>query len=207
MKREHVYEGVLFFGNTPPDILNAVKDFDVRHGYRNSREFKDKVLNEVGLDLANSMPSPRVIKSHLPVKLMSRQIKTRHCKTVVLFRNPKDLFVSYYHFYRASSSSVTSAELGKTSSTCLGRSGRDYRTLPVQQYANQPDDEPFRCLLHKIGSEIGDWKNLFTVKQSDLFEKFYKDEQMSVKPIISIFDGILQNNGQRIPSSGILEDT
>ena len=27
---EHVYEGVLFFGYTPPDILDAVKEFEVR---------------------------------------------------------------------------------------------------------------------------------------------------------------------------------
>ena len=27
---EHVYEGILFFGYSPPDILDAVKDFEVR---------------------------------------------------------------------------------------------------------------------------------------------------------------------------------
>lgn len=27
---EHVYDGILFFGYTPPDILDAVKDFEVR---------------------------------------------------------------------------------------------------------------------------------------------------------------------------------
>ena len=27
---EHVYEGILFFGFTPPDVLDAVKDFPVR---------------------------------------------------------------------------------------------------------------------------------------------------------------------------------
>lgn len=43
-------------------------------------EFKDDVLNEVGLDLANPMPSPRVIKTHLPVQLMPRQWKQRNCK-------------------------------------------------------------------------------------------------------------------------------
>lgn len=43
-------------------------------------EFKDEVLNEVGLDLANPMPSPRVIKTHLPVKLMPKQIHEKACK-------------------------------------------------------------------------------------------------------------------------------
>ena len=27
---EHVYEGILFFGFTPPDILDAVREFEVR---------------------------------------------------------------------------------------------------------------------------------------------------------------------------------
>ena len=27
---QHVYSGVLFFGYSPPDILDAVKDFNVR---------------------------------------------------------------------------------------------------------------------------------------------------------------------------------
>ncbi|XP_060595730.1 sulfotransferase 1E1-like [Ruditapes philippinarum] len=139
---EHVYEDVLFFGYTPADILDAVKDFQVRNddviiatypkagttwlqeiawlimhdgdfdgAYRKPvyfrspfLEFKDEVLNEVGLDIANPMTSPRVIKSHLPVKLMPKQIHEKDCKIIVLFRNPKDLCVSYYHFYRSSSS-------------------------------------------------------------------------------------------------------
>ncbi|XP_046365306.2 sulfotransferase 1C4-like [Haliotis rufescens] len=139
---EHVYDGILFFGYTPPDILDAVKDFEVRDDdvfiitypkagttwmqevlwlvmsdgnfdsayqkpvYFRSPflEFKDDVLNEVGLELAEPMPSPRVIKSHLQVKLMPRQIQQKNCKIVVLFRNPKDLCVSYYHFYKSSSS-------------------------------------------------------------------------------------------------------
>ena len=27
---EHVYEGILFFGYSPPDVLDAVKEFEVR---------------------------------------------------------------------------------------------------------------------------------------------------------------------------------
>lgn len=139
---EHVYQGVLFFGFTPPDTLDAVKDFKVSDDdvfiatypkagttwlqeivwlimhdgdftgayekpiYFRSPflEFKDEVLNEVGLDLVDTLPSPRVIKSHLPVNLMPRQTREKNCKILVLFRNPKDILVSYYHFYRSSSS-------------------------------------------------------------------------------------------------------
>lgn len=43
-------------------------------------EFKDDILNEVGIELANPMPSPRVIKTHLPVKLVPKQMIQTECK-------------------------------------------------------------------------------------------------------------------------------
>ncbi|XP_052765611.1 sulfotransferase 1C4-like [Mya arenaria] len=273
---EHVYEGVLFFGYTPPDILDAVKDFEVRDSdiflstfpkagttwlqeltwlimndgnfdeaiqkpvYFRSPflEFKDEVLNEVGLDLANQMPSPRVIKSHLPVKLIPRQIKSRDCKTIVLFRNPKDLCVSYYHFYRASSSfgdfrgtwedffyMFLDGHVDHGSWFDYTRSWWARRQDPricilyfedmksdlrreidrLCDFLEKPLQEGVRdaitghCLFDSMRSnpmtnhldvysinaevspllrkgEVGDWKNLFTVTQSELFDKFFKDE-------------------------------
>lgn len=139
---EHVYEGVLFFEYSPPDILDAVKTFPVRDDdvyivtypkagttwlqevlwlimnngdlkgasekpvYFRSPflEFKDTTLNEIGLDLAEQVPSPRIIKTHLQKRLAPRQLSEKNCKIAVLFRNPKDVCVSYYHFYRSSSS-------------------------------------------------------------------------------------------------------
>ncbi|XP_064615619.1 sulfotransferase 1C2-like [Liolophura sinensis] len=139
---EHVYNGILFFGFSPPDTLRAVRDFTVREDdvfiatypkagttwmqeiiwlimhdgdfkgasetpvYFRSPflEFKDEILNEVGLELANPMSSPRVIKTHLPYSMIPRHLQQHSCKTVVVFRNPKDLCVSYYHFYKSSSS-------------------------------------------------------------------------------------------------------
>lgn len=47
-------------------------------------EFKDLVLNEVGLDLAESMPSPRVIKTHLPLDLAPSALFTSRCKVMLL---------------------------------------------------------------------------------------------------------------------------
>ncbi|XP_029648302.1 sulfotransferase 1C4-like [Octopus sinensis] len=139
---EHVYEGVLFFEYSPPEVLDRVKDFNVRDDdvfivtypkagttwlqevlwlimndgqlkeanekqvYFRSPflEFKDTVLNEVGLELAAAVPSPRVIKTHLQKRLAPKQLNDKNCKVVILFRNPKDVCVSYYHFYRSSSS-------------------------------------------------------------------------------------------------------
>ncbi|GFO22778.1 sulfotransferase [Plakobranchus ocellatus] len=139
---QHVYHGILFFGFSPPDTLEAVREFGVRGEdvfivtypkagttwmqeivwlllndadfagaaaspvYMRSPflEFKDDVLKEVGLDIAEAMPSPRVIKTHLPLKLMPKQLFEKKPKVIVLFRNPKDVCCSYYNFYRSSSS-------------------------------------------------------------------------------------------------------
>lgn len=51
-------------------------------------EFKDEVLNEIGIEMANPMPSPRVIKTHLPVRLMPSDFKQKDCK-VLLFELPQ----------------------------------------------------------------------------------------------------------------------
>ncbi|KAJ8310203.1 hypothetical protein KUTeg_012068 [Tegillarca granosa] len=67
-------------------------------------EFKDEILNEVGIELANPMSSPRIIKSHLQVHMMPKEINQTDSKIIIVLRNPKDLCVSYYNFYRSSSS-------------------------------------------------------------------------------------------------------
>jgi hypothetical protein len=43
-------------------------------------EFKDLVLNEVGLEIAESLSSPRVIKTHLPVDLVPSRMFQIECK-------------------------------------------------------------------------------------------------------------------------------
>ena len=43
-------------------------------------EFKDTVLNEVGLDLANEVTPPRVIKTHLPEQLAPKLLFQNKCK-------------------------------------------------------------------------------------------------------------------------------
>ncbi|CAL1537993.1 unnamed protein product [Lymnaea stagnalis] len=51
-----------------------------------------------GLKSIEKMPSPRLIKSHLPLTMLPNQMKDKKPKIIYIARNPKDTVVSYYYF-------------------------------------------------------------------------------------------------------------
>ncbi|KAM4018869.1 sulfotransferase 1 family member D1-like [Anomaloglossus baeobatrachus] len=55
-------------------------------------------LMKPGLDEVNVMPSPRILKSHLPVNLVPPSFWKHNCKVIYVARNPRDTATSYYHF-------------------------------------------------------------------------------------------------------------
>lgn len=61
---------------------------------------KDGVVIKCSIKKAVECPSPRFIKTHLPIELLPRSIWTVRPKIIYTARNPKDTAVSYFHHYR-----------------------------------------------------------------------------------------------------------
>ncbi|XP_053329030.1 sulfotransferase 1C2-like [Spea bombifrons] len=55
-------------------------------------------LMKPGLEEINAMPSPRVLKTHLPVQLIPASFWEHNCKVIYVARNAKDTVTSFYHF-------------------------------------------------------------------------------------------------------------
>ncbi|CAH1389884.1 unnamed protein product [Nezara viridula] len=60
----------------------------------------DWVFQADTISYTEDLPSPRYIKTHLPVSLLPEQIWTVKPKMIYVTRNPKDVAVSYYHHHR-----------------------------------------------------------------------------------------------------------
>ncbi|NXV61920.1 ST1D1 Sulfotransferase, partial [Molothrus ater] len=53
-----------------------------------------------GVELLENTPSPRLVKTHLPVQLLPTSFWEKDCKIIYMARNPKDVAISYYYFHQ-----------------------------------------------------------------------------------------------------------
>ncbi|KAM4723092.1 sulfotransferase 1 family member D1-like [Rhinophrynus dorsalis] len=53
-----------------------------------------------GVEKLKTTPSPRIIKTHLPIKLMPKSFWEKNCKVIYVARNAKDVAVSYFFFHK-----------------------------------------------------------------------------------------------------------
>ncbi|XP_063792007.1 sulfotransferase 1C2-like isoform X5 [Pseudophryne corroboree] len=55
-------------------------------------------LMKPGVEEVNAMPSPRVLKSHLPIQLVPPSFWEHNCKVIYVARNARDTVNSFYYF-------------------------------------------------------------------------------------------------------------
>ncbi|PVD32992.1 hypothetical protein C0Q70_08440 [Pomacea canaliculata] len=67
------------------------------------KQKKETMMLEVtAVETIEALPSPRVLNTHLPVRMLPRQLMDKKGRIVFVYRNPKDLFVSmYFHLSQA----------------------------------------------------------------------------------------------------------
>ncbi|XP_019377791.1 PREDICTED: sulfotransferase family cytosolic 1B member 1-like isoform X2 [Gavialis gangeticus] len=61
-------------------------------------EFAHPGKRPAGTEQLAKMPSPRKVKTHLPVHLLPKSFWENGCKVIYVARNAKDVAVSFYHF-------------------------------------------------------------------------------------------------------------
>ncbi|KAG8123911.1 hypothetical protein E2320_020046, partial [Naja naja] len=100
-----------------PQNIDSLENFEIRNddtfiitypksGHRDGTENRTLIdrapwleYNLYNVDFTNC-PSPRVICSHLPYYLIPKGLRNKRAKVIYVFRNPKDVLVSSYHFYK-----------------------------------------------------------------------------------------------------------
>ncbi|XP_032772573.1 estrogen sulfotransferase [Rattus rattus] len=69
-------------------IFNRIPDLECRN---------EDLIN--GIKQLKEKESPRIVKTHLPAKLLPASFWEKNCKIIYLCRNAKDVVVSYYYFF------------------------------------------------------------------------------------------------------------
>ena len=49
-------------------------------------------------DYLSNLPSPRVMHSHAPLRMLSDDVRNKRGKIIALVRDPRDVCVSFWHF-------------------------------------------------------------------------------------------------------------
>ncbi|KAL5006864.1 hypothetical protein ScPMuIL_015670 [Solemya velum] len=203
--------------------------------------FKHKLMLEaLDQEDMDSLPSPRVLNTHLLLDCLPDHLFTCGCKVIHILRNPKDIAVSAYHFLRSLSHlkqiqpwddfirtflttnvvyytwfhyirgmedieakhpgkilRVAYEDLKQDTRKELERIakfiGRDYDEHKVDEVVTKCSLDKLKDVDEKHNKAfnemcfrekpsvyrkgiVGDWKSHFTVEQSELFDKVYKEK-------------------------------
>lgn len=61
------------------------------------REKEESMIEVQPTEKINSLPSVRILNTHVTPDIFPKELVTRKTKIIYVTRNPKDIFVSFYH--------------------------------------------------------------------------------------------------------------
>ncbi|XP_061494369.1 sulfotransferase 6B1-like [Rhineura floridana] len=120
----HTFNGITFTMRSSPELLKSLNTFDAReddvllvsypksgthwlaeiimHLYASKVALTSPI--EFGdlskLDQLNCLSCKRIIPTHLDGNMLPTTFTLKQCKAIYIIRNPKDIAVSMYHYYR-----------------------------------------------------------------------------------------------------------
>ncbi|KAM9316650.1 amine sulfotransferase-like [Gastrophryne carolinensis] len=124
----HYKGGYFQSGVTTKEVIDSLQDMEIRdndvfivtyyksgtiwtqqilslilnEAYRNGKEHFHAMTRApwIEYNIFNTDPSPRLFTSHLQYYLMPKGLKEKKGKIIYVYRNPKDVLVSFYHFIK-----------------------------------------------------------------------------------------------------------
>ena len=86
-----------------PEELEEGRQLDLKDAFKTFPFIEAEIDGVVLADVFKTLPSPRVMKTHLPYELWKNQLRRYpNVKVIQTIRNPKDTLVSFYHHFRSS---------------------------------------------------------------------------------------------------------
>ncbi|XP_062990788.1 sulfotransferase 6B1-like [Elgaria multicarinata webbii] len=120
----HTFNGITFTTRSSPELLKSLATFEAReddvllvsypksgthwlaevimHLYDSRAALTSPIeFGDVSkLDQLNCLSCKRIIPTHLDSNMLPPTFKLKQCKAIYIVRNPKDIAVSMYHYYR-----------------------------------------------------------------------------------------------------------
>ncbi|NXQ96104.1 ST1B1 Sulfotransferase, partial [Sagittarius serpentarius] len=150
-------------------------------------EFAASGKMPAGTEQLEAMASPRIIKTHIPAHILPRSFWENRCKMIYVGRNAKDVAVSFYHFDLMNKLHPHPGMWAQYLEKFMaGKVAYGSWYDHVKDYWERRKDHPILYLFYEDLKEVrdqvpsrpapgtvGDWKNHFTVAQSERFDQDY----------------------------------
>ncbi|XP_046353798.2 sulfotransferase 1B1-like isoform X1 [Haliotis rufescens] len=79
------------------EVIEMLKSGVIEYRKETKETRMIEIIYKDGID---AIPTPRVLNTHLPLRMLPKQVVEKKVKCIQIMRNPKDVCVSYFNHYR-----------------------------------------------------------------------------------------------------------